>query len=223
MLPGQAFQHLDIGGIAGLGFPPLGQPQLGKEDLAELAGGVDVELLSGQGIDGLFQILQLAAEILGQPLQLVLVHGDAGLFHVDQNGDQRHLQVGEKLPEAKRFELRPEPLPEQKGPGHILAGIVLGRFRGHVGKAVRPFVARSDLAEGGQPLAEHLQAQVVELLGTAGRVEEVGGDHGVPQGGIEREAVVFQDGQIEFEVVAELGQVRVGKKRGQDFLDQGQG
>jgi len=37
-----------------------------------------------------------------------------------------------------------------------------------------------------------------------------------------REAVVFQDRQIELEVVAELGQVGIGKKRAQVFLDQGQ-
>ncbi|CAN4017544.1 hypothetical protein AJOOGB_AJOOGB_04360, partial [Dysosmobacter welbionis] len=52
----ELFQHIGVGGPAGLGLFAMGQAQLAEEDLPQLLGGVDVEFLPRHGVDLLFQL-----------------------------------------------------------------------------------------------------------------------------------------------------------------------
>ena len=69
----QLFQHVGIGGPAGLGLFPVGQAQLFKQDHAQLLGGVDVECLPRRGVDGLFRLIHDALPVSYTHLFLVAV------------------------------------------------------------------------------------------------------------------------------------------------------
>ena len=87
----QLFQHLNVGGIALLGLFDGLEPQFLKQDMSQLLGGVDVELLPGQTVDLLCQLLDLAAEGGPETEKPSGVQQKALPLHLAQNGNQRQL------------------------------------------------------------------------------------------------------------------------------------
>ena len=87
------FQHIDIGGPgAGLGLAPAFQAHLAEQDIAQLLGRADIEILARQLVDFGFQPALRLAEIIGQPAQQFGIDGDPGPLHVGQHHHQRPFQ-----------------------------------------------------------------------------------------------------------------------------------
>ena len=87
------FQRIDIGGPgAGLGLAAAFQAHLAEQNIAQLLGRADIEILARQLVDLDFQPALFLAEIVGQPAQHFRIDGDAGPLHVGQHHDQRPLQ-----------------------------------------------------------------------------------------------------------------------------------
>ena len=101
VLAPQLLQHLGVGGVARLGLFHRRQPQLFKEDLAQLLGGVDVELLPRQRENGLL----VPGDALGQGLaeggEGFPVHQHPGQLHLGQHGAQGQLHLLVELGEVQ--------------------------------------------------------------------------------------------------------------------------
>ena len=82
MLLFELFQHLGTGGVAGFGLLGGGQPQLFKEDLPQLLGGIDVEFLTGQGIDRVLRRFNPLREHGAKGHQRHAIHRHAYPLHV---------------------------------------------------------------------------------------------------------------------------------------------
>ena len=89
----QFFQHIGVGGIAGLGLLHRRQSQLVKKQFSQLFGGIDVEFLFGiredQVLTGRDPLRQHGAKLL----QLLAVDIDAQLFHPVQHTAQRQFNI----------------------------------------------------------------------------------------------------------------------------------
>ena len=71
-----------------------------EEHFAHLLRAGDVEVESGHGVYLPFEVHQLSGEESARLLQSLRVDHHAGLLHFGQYGQQRHLDVGEELPQA---------------------------------------------------------------------------------------------------------------------------
>ena len=91
-----------IGGISGLRLLARRQPELLEQDLPELLGGVDVELLPGSLMDGGTEEVAFGGELVAQTGEFGHVDAHADLLHPGQHPDQRQLDVsiqpGDALP-----------------------------------------------------------------------------------------------------------------------------
>ena len=93
-----------VGGVAGLRPLPRGQVQLVEEDLLQLLGAPEVELVAHVGVDLRLKAGQLGLELAVESGEGVEVEGDAGRLHPGQDRDERQLQLGEQAVEALLFE-----------------------------------------------------------------------------------------------------------------------
>ena len=163
-----------IGREPGLPPPLAAQAELLEQDLPELLRGPDRELAPGQLPDLRLQGLGLAGELLGDRRELGRVELDALALHPRQHLDQRHLDLAHHPFEAEVGEL------------HALAGGQLpGQARG-LGRIVGPLVSplQRELPVVGTRIASAqgdplVGGELVELVGAARRVDQVGGDHRV--------------------------------------------
>ena len=215
LMKGELFKHLDIGGIACLGLAAMRQLELVKEYLSQLPGRIDIEFLAGKFIDLFFQFSQFCPEFLGQLLQKIGVHLDAGQFHLCQDRHQGCFQVCKKLPEILFFKLWPELFPQQAGAVHILAGIVLGIFKGDIDKSFRPLIALCHLREGCHLQVQDFPAEVIQLEGAPAGIKQVGCYHGIPERPLEGDSfpLHFDDGVVKLEVMPKLGQFLIFQER----------
>ena len=108
VLGAQLLQHVHIGGPARLGFLHRGQAQLVEQDVPQLLGGEDVELLPRQAVDlrlqGVDARLELPAEV-GQGLG---VHQHPRPLHPGQHRAQGQLNVRQHGQQAKLLQFRLE-------------------------------------------------------------------------------------------------------------------
>ena len=81
----------------------LGQVHLVEEHVAELLGGVDVEAVARAGIDTLGEVVDGDGEARTHLAQEITVDANAGLLHVQQDGDEREIELFIDLGEGGVF------------------------------------------------------------------------------------------------------------------------
>ena len=181
MGPPEPLQRLGVGGEAGLGPLQRGEPQLVEQHLPELLGGVDVELPASGGDHRSPHRIGLGGQLVADAGQRVGVDADADLLHAGQHPHQGGfdgvMQVGQPLGGQGLPQRRGQPVHRQRGPTG-LHGRGDGRTVGAVG-----FEVQAELALG-RIRTRQLQAgeagqHVGQVVAVAGRVEQVGGQHGV--------------------------------------------
>ena len=199
-------EGLLVGGVlAGFGFLGRGaELQEVEEDLAELAGGVQVEGGAGEPIDGLLGFVHFLRELGGEVGQRGGVHGDALEFHVHEHGDQRRFDFVEDALLALLLEQRFEGGAELPGDIGVFGG-VFGDFGDrHVGHVDLAGLGVADeLADGDGGVAEIDFGEIIHAVAHL-RFEEAVGDHGVEELAADRHALPFEDAEIELEVVADF-------------------
>ena len=79
----------------------LGELHLVEEDVAELLGRVDVEAISGLGVDALGEGVHLDGEARGHGGEDAGVDADAGLFHSQEDGDERQVHGAVDMAEGR--------------------------------------------------------------------------------------------------------------------------
>ncbi len=109
------------------------QLQLFEQDIAQLLGGVDIEHLSGDLINSLFQPEHRRLEVLRHVAKELDVDAHAGAFHIGDNRHEIHFQIHQpgqslflKLVLQRRHETQ----------GHISIGRAVrsGEVDGHLGE-----------------------------------------------------------------------------------------
>ena len=90
---GELLEHLHVGRpLAGLGLLAAGKPELAEEDVAELLGRADVELLAGELVDLGLDRRRLLREGAGEARKDLPVDLDAAPLHAREHRHQRPLQ-----------------------------------------------------------------------------------------------------------------------------------
>jgi hypothetical protein len=163
MAEGQLAQHVGVGGVAGLRPTHRRQLQLLEEDLGELLGRGDGELLAGQQIDLAGEVVEVSLELLRERLEASGIDADAMTLHEGQDRDERTLHLLVDRPELARLELGGGVLP------------VAPDERRPSAEGVRRIGIR-------RALAERLHANLLELVRRTRRVQEIGGDRRVVRG-----------------------------------------
>ena len=82
--------------IAGLRPLALGQVQLEEQDLLELLGAAEVELVPDVDVDLLLEPGGLGAELAVEDCQRLEIEGDADRLHPGEHRDQRQLDLAEQ-------------------------------------------------------------------------------------------------------------------------------
>ncbi len=102
----QLLEHGGIGRVARLGAPPAGQVELVEQDLLELLGAADGELVTDRLVDLLLQPRDLDGERGRQLGQRSAIDGHAGGLHRRQHRDERQLDLAQQLGQARRCRCR---------------------------------------------------------------------------------------------------------------------
>ena len=92
----EVFEHRRVGRIAGLRPLALGQVEFVEQDLLELLGRSEIEVVADIDVDLRLKAGHLAAELDVERGQRLAVDGDAGGLHVGQDRDQRQLDLAEE-------------------------------------------------------------------------------------------------------------------------------
>ncbi len=143
-----------------------------EEHLAQLHGRVDVELALGENVDLGRERLELGLHLAAHAREELGVDLHAGPLHVGEHENERHLHRLVDRTQALGLEALAH---RRLEPQHQL-GLGPGGARGGNGRGVR----RSDaVGPGRAPLAEVLHRHVLEGVGPAPGVEQVGGDERV--------------------------------------------
>ncbi len=220
----EALQRLGVGGVAA-GFEPagLGQVELLEQDVAELLGRADVELVADGLVDLRLDVADLLRQGRGKLPQRPLVDGDAVELHPGQHRQQRHLDLAEEAGHPHALQVRLQRLAQATG--HVGVGAGEGRGLGDVDLVHGELGAATLAAQELRPV-RHFDAEAAGYepaeaegalagAGTAALAEEEGGDHGIEVETPEPQSVACQDHLRELEVVARLLQLVVRQERAQ--------
>ena len=166
-------EHPRVGREPGLAAALLGQPELVEEDGAELLRGADRELAPGVVVDLALELVDLLGHPgadLGQPLG---VEAEADPLHLGEHLDQRHLDLVQQPLDAELAEALALAVGELAGQAGVDGGVagglaLLGGEREL--PVLGPRRRRREPGVGGE---------LVQVVGAAGRVDQVGGDHRV--------------------------------------------
>ena len=176
VLAPELVQHLRVGGVARLGLLHRGQAQLVKEDAAQLLGGVDVELLPGQLVDGGLHLVDALGEHLPELDQGPPVHQHPDLLHLGQHRAQGEVHLVVELVQPQLLQPLGEGLPQ--GPDEGGVGQQGRGGRGRVGQG-----AEGPLLQIGLGLGELLvvvgEAQLLQVVAAVGGGQQIGGHLGV--------------------------------------------
>ena len=151
MLAPEFLQHVGVGAPAGLGLFPGRQPQLVKEDLAELLRGLDVELPPRVPPDALLQAGDVLVEALAEVIERFAVYQKARVLHVGKHTAERQLR---RFIEREHFPLF-----------HLLLQRRLRRVvaAGGVEQIARERRIKPKAAEG-EPLREQQAHQLLDVV-----------------------------------------------------------
>ena len=198
-------QHLGAGGVAPAGLLSGGQLELVEQHLAQLLGGVDVELQPRLLVDAPLGASDALGQRRSEALQRVPVHQNACTLHLGQHRAQGQLYGLKQLRQAVFGQLRLHFLPERPHSGggaeqvrgglsallrlvrERLPGLSAVQRRAAVGlKQLRQLIAPGGGVEqvGGQRRVEHkalgaqtrAQQQVHQLLDAVGLLAHGGGE-----------------------------------------------
>ena len=156
----QVLEHGRIGRVAGLRPLALGQVELVEEDLFELLGAAQVELVPDVHVDLALQPVDLGGELAVQDAQRLEVEGDADGLHPGEDRDERQLDLAEQALQLDLVEAALERLADGQRGQRLEAGAC--RRRQLVGRR--------------QDLVEVLRHDVGDGLAAQGGVEDVGRD-----------------------------------------------
>ena len=173
--------------LAGLGLAAAGQLQAVEQELAELLGRAQVELVPGKLVDLLLEPGDALGERRGEPRQDRLVDLDAGALHVAQDRHHRPLQRLVDGGHALGREPGLEHHPQAQRHVRVLGG-VLGRLvERHLRKGLVGFLGAGrvleHLREGHAGVPQVALGQRVQAVLAAPAVERVGEQHGVVERG----------------------------------------
>ncbi len=87
-----------------------------------------------------------------------------------------------------------------------------GRCRLNVSKSVGSLIAVTGLGKRGKSKLEQFFGQIIKFMGATGRIDKIGGDHGIGQGWGQSQAATVQYLEIVFEVVAQFEPTGVGQQ-----------
>ena len=93
MLTGQLGERVFIGGEAGLGFPKRLEAKILEQHRGQLFGRADIELTTGEPMDGADHLIELSFQFSTQRAQALNVEQEPIPFNLDQHRDQRHFDV----------------------------------------------------------------------------------------------------------------------------------
>ena len=170
VLGAQLFQHVHVGGPARLGFLHRGQAQLVKEDMAQLLGGEDVELLPGQPVDLRLERVDAQLELPAEVGQGLGVHQHARPLHPGQHRAQGKFNVRQDGQQAELLQFRLKQPVKHLDPGGVLVPGGLG-----LETIVQQGEGRLVLVGGGllHLLLEVGHHQLAQLVAPGGGVEKV--------------------------------------------------
>ena len=209
---GQPLQDRGVGRGAGLGFFAARQAQLVKQNTLELLGRGDVEFLTGQLIDFVFEPAAVLAELGRQSGQKIAVDQNTGQLHAGQDQGQGQLNLGEQRAHVLGVETREQTLGQTQGDIGVFARIAGRRLNRHLGKALFGPVGHFLIA--GHAVVQMLPGQVVQIM-PGGGIEQIRGQHGVAGQPSGPQPVFGQDQNVVFEVLADERQRRVLKQAAQ--------
>ena len=156
VLGADRLEHAGVGRVAGLAAPLARQAELAEQDLLQLLGRAERELLAGELVDLGLERVGLGLDPLGDLVQALGVELDPGELHVAQDPHDRQLDVDQQVGQPAPADLLALPGGERVGQQRV----------------------------GGRPRRRRrrqpaLLAQLAERVGAARRLEQVGGDLGV--------------------------------------------
>ena len=173
----QVLQHRGVGRVARLGALALGQVELEEQDLLELLGAAEVELVPDVLVDLRLEPRDLRRELAREDVQRLEVERDAGRLHPGQDADQRQLQLAVQPVEAVIHEASLQRLAHGDGRQGLQTG-------------ARRVV---QLRDRGQDEVELLGHHVGDGLAAQRGVEDVRGDLGVERHGCRGGVLVVGD------------------------------
>lgn len=205
-LRGQPGQRVRVRRVTGLRLLRLGQVQLAEEDLLELLGRAEVELVPDGGVGLLHRLLHGVGEHLLHGFQVRPVRRDAVPLQPGQQRRRGQLHVAQQLGRADLRQLLAERLAQvedRAGLHHQRLGL---------GLVVRAEGQLTVGRRGGPQLpAQVLQGQRVQREGAAARLHQIRGERGVHGHTLDRPPVLGEDPHRTLGVVQHLGLLGVGE------------
>ena len=156
-----------------MGLFHRGQAQALEEDLPQLLGGVEVELLPRHGPDLLLEHIDAGLQGLAEAGQGVLVHQDAGLLHLRQHGAEGELHLLIHPGQAQLRELGGQSAVQ----GGQQAGVGGQGLAGLLGALLPlPGLGAQVVFHRGQGYGKVLGPHLVGVIAAVGGRQEIGGD-----------------------------------------------
>ena len=210
MLSPELFQHLGVGGPAGLGLFHRGQTQLFKKDAAQLLGGVNVEALPRQVVNDLLVSLDAPLEHLAELGQGLPVHQEARLLHPGQDGTQGQLHSVVKLMHPQLLQPGRHGLPQGADEGAVAQQ--RPQHRRPVRQRGKGVGGQIGLLRLGIFMVEVGDAQLLQLVAAVGGGQQIGGQGGVKDKAFPFDSLLQQLGEQGFHIVGVL--FDIGGKEG---------
>lgn len=187
-----------------------------KEELAELFGGGKVDACTGVLAECDFEFEEVGFELVSEALEAFGVNAYAGGFHVKEDGGEGFFTGGEEVKEVAVFEFGLEGVVEAIGDVGIFCGVVEDLLGGELIHGKGRFSFSEEVLKGDGLVVEEEPCGVIEGV-VVGGVVEVGGEKGVVEGTLERDAEALENGAVKTEVVTNFSN-RGGVEEGEEGL-----
>ena len=184
----QLLQHVRIGGPAGFRLFPVGQAQVLEQHLSQLLGGIDVELLSGGGVNALLQLADGVGQVRTEPGQGPAVHQKAAALHIRQHPAQGQLHIEVQLFHA----LLPEPGQKHTIQGLYRCAIAVQRRPGGSPVSQRGEGVRLQMGGLFQLLVEIRHKQPLQVIAPCRGIQQIRRQGRIEHEALRREAAVQQ-------------------------------
>ena len=201
----QLFQHIGVGGPAGLCLFAVGQLQFLEQDIPQLLGGVDVESLSGGIVDSLLHAVRGLLQGRAEIRQGVPVHQETSCLHIRQHPAQRQLHTIVQFLHLQLPQLGRE-RPVQGGHGGGVAD--KRRLGGDVLPSQGIEGIRRQMVGLGQLLVIVGDKQPLQIVAAGGGVYQIGGQRRVEDETIGGQSLGQQGTHHVLDIVANLPDIR---------------